>query len=148
MSLRYSADLNGKKAIRTGLFAVKSRAYDKIQIRQKVVAEELEKTVWPPLKSFKAAVQLLDLVGNIMQWCEMATLVIPFNDLGSTLGFGLEATLSLLSIFDLASLRKFLPLCWCQSLSFLFGTSALFLKGWRQFSSSFCCLGFPLYFSP
>ena len=111
MSLRCSADLNGKKAIRTGLFAVKGRAYDKIQIRQKVVAEELEKTVWPHMKSFKAAVQLLDLLGNIMQWCEMASLVIPVNDLGSTLGFGLEATLSLLSIFDLASLRKFLTLC-------------------------------------
>ena len=68
MSLRCSVDLNGKKAIRTGLFAVKGRAYDKIQIRQKAVAEELEKTVWPHMKNFKEAEMLLDLLGNMMQW--------------------------------------------------------------------------------
>lgn len=66
MSLRSRVEQNGKKVIKTGLLAVKGRAYDKIRIRQKAVVDGLIETIPGYLKNFKDSEYLMDLLLKLL----------------------------------------------------------------------------------
>lgn len=68
MNLRSKVEQNGKSVIKTGLFAVNGREYDKIRIRQKAVIDSLQERAKEYLKNFNNSEDLLDLLVNILQF--------------------------------------------------------------------------------
>ena len=68
LSLRCRVELKGKDHIKTGLFAVKGRTYDKIFIKQRNVMETFQEIISDYLEDWNEPELLFDLLVRILQW--------------------------------------------------------------------------------
>jgi dual specificity tyrosine-phosphorylation-regulated kinase 2/3/4 len=67
LSLKCRVEVKGKDMVKTGLFAVKGRGYDKIYIKQKIVMETLDEHLAEYLDEFQDCQQLRDLIYQMMK---------------------------------------------------------------------------------
>jgi len=68
LSLKCKVELKGKDTLKTGLFAVKGRTYDKIFLRQKAVMETFDSLMGEYLEGWPEADLLYDLLIKILKW--------------------------------------------------------------------------------
>jgi len=71
MSLKCRVDIGHKTVFKMGLFAVKSRGYDKIYLRQKSVMESFEEMLSEYTGIWRDYEELFDLLCQMMEWNPM-----------------------------------------------------------------------------